>query len=325
MKLKKAAAACVLALLILAEGCGISTVNWKPGRDILITDGQHELSDEEVRLIALQYKTEYDRYYADLLGEGFWDTVLEEGMTYADFIKEYCVFRECKALFYLNTLAEEQNYSLSILDEEKIREAADAVYASMSEDEKTYTGADADTVYSVLRYYYIAAEMVSGLVAGTRLEISEEESRVADIQVIRLKDEETAQDLLKRIGAGESFSTLARENTIDQTISYSVAKGELIDKLDELIFAMKDGEISNIVSFNDSFYIFRMANSYNTILSANHKRNLLANLKFSDWEQVYSEYESALNIKRNQVLWGRILMNGTGDFPEINLFQIFNN
>lgn len=49
-----------------------------------------------------------------------------------------------------------------------------------------------------------------------------------------------------------------------------------MEPLDSVIFSLAKGEVSEVVEFNDSAYIFRISESYNTLLSLNNKQNLLA-------------------------------------------------
>ena len=318
MKHFPARAAALILSLVLLSGCGVR-VNWIPGREILISSERTVLTGAEVRLISLFYKTEFENYYKDLLGEDFWEIETAPGISYEDYVKEYFVFRECRALICLKEKAEAGGLSLSIPEEEALDRAAEACFARFTEDEKTFTKANLSDLKELMRLYMIAAKEVR-LLSGEEVPVSDEESRVADISVVRLESREECEEFLERLSGGESFMSLAKECTQDDRIDYSVAKKELVSELDEVVFSMQNGETSGPVPAGNYWYIIRVNNSYNLLMSLNNKRNILAERSFERWSAFYEEASENTPIRRNGGLWDSISLNAEGDFPDTGFF-----
>ena len=287
----------VLMTLILS-GCTEFTVNWHLGENVMLRVGDTELSESETRLVALHYKGEFEKNYQELLGDDFWDMEVRENISYDDYVKEYYVYRECKAILYLGIEGEKRGISLSLLEETDLKKEAEAFYEAMTEDERTYTGASLSDIIRVKSLYAAAEKTVEAISSGKTLEISDEESRVADIKVIRVASEEEALSLLGRLSSGENFSTLARENTLDERIEYTVAKEDLAEELRNIVFSLSSGETSPVIHMNDDYYIIRVTNAYDTLLSQNNKENLLAEARFLTWQDVYDSYDETVKISR---------------------------
>ncbi len=322
MKTKLKFMTLLVSVVLLLAGCGRIPVSFRLGEKIMITCGDHSITEHEVRLAALQYKTEYEAWYSDFFGEDFWTMDAGEGLTLEEYVKEYYIFDELKAVLYLNGLADTLNIKLTDVEQETVHAAAETVYRNLSEDELKFTRAGLSDVEQLLSYYFLADKTVEQLISDKRIEVSEEEARVADIEVIRVKTEAEAKKLYERLKNGENFETLARENTLDERINYSVAKGELVGVVDEVVFALSTGEVSDIIEYYGNYYLIRIANSYNTLLSINNKRNLLAELRYENWKEVYGEYAGSAEIRRNANLWADLRLNVSGDFPDCALFKV---
>jgi peptidyl-prolyl cis-trans isomerase C len=89
---------------------------------------------------------------------------------------------------------------------------------------------------------------------------SPEEVRVRQILV---HDESLANDIAKKLKAGEAFEKLSSEHSVAANarkggeIGY-LSRGELPKMFEEQIFALKPGEISNVISTDGGFHIFKV-------------------------------------------------------------------
>ncbi len=321
MKHRRIPAVFLAVSLFFLSACSLPPVSFRLGERIMISCGDRTLTEREVRLTALQYKTEYEACYREFFNEDFWTMEAAEGLTFEEYVKEYCIFDELKSVLVLNGLAGTLNVYLTDVEEEEVKEAAKAYYDRLTEDELAFTRARLSDVEKLLGRYYLADKMVQQLIRDKRIEISEEESRVADIEVIRVKTETEAKALYERLKNGENFETLARENTLDERTAFSVSKGELINVVDELVFSLSTGEVSDIIEYSGSYYLIRVADSYNTLLSLSNKRNLLAELRYENWQSAYEEYAGSEEIRRNANLWAALDLKTDGDFPDADLFE----
>jgi len=320
MKHRAVIALTVALCLFSLCGCRTIPVTFRTGQTYLITCGSDHMSEGEVRLVALQYKCHFENLYMELLGEDFWTQKVSENMDFESYVKEYFVYRECKALLYLCSMADLDGVRLDELYDKDFRLAAEDFYASLSRDELRFADADVDDVEKLMRRYALASLEIEKATESGNPEVSEEESRVADIQIIRVNDRDLAYDLSERLENGESFLTLAQENTLDSRIDYSVYKGELSGDLDDLVFGMENYEISDVTEVGDSYCIVRLVNSYNVLQSTNHKRDLMAERKYLAWESAYASQLKKLTVNRNNRVYENIALSRTGDFPYTDLF-----
>ncbi len=313
----------ILAALIViaaASGCRVS-VSWLAGEHKALTQGNRYLTESEVRVIALEYKARFERYYKDLLSETFWSREVREGVTCEDFIKDRYILEEARALLYLNARAEEEGLTLTDARKEAIHELSTAFYSELSEDERAYLDSGASTVEKVLLFYETAAEEIEKLAEGKHLEVSDEESRVIDVSVLHVKDEETAALLRERVIKGENFATVARANTLDAKIQYSVSREDLLPEIADALFSLKESEISEVMPIAGEYYVFRVDSAYNVLLSSAGKRNLLAARRYENWEPLYREYLQDHPEKLNMSFWNALKLDLSGDFTDHRLFE----
>ena len=304
--------------LICVSGC--VHLDFTLGHHIAVSSGGIRITEEELRLIALQYKTENESYYKPLFGMDFWQMKVTEDLTYEEYIREYYIFNECRAILCLLEIADEQGISLTGAEKEEASAAAEAYFQALTEDAKTFTGADAGDAEELFRAYMIAGKTVEKLIEGKKLEVSDEESRVADFAIIRLGSQKEAEEILARYQAGESFLTLAKENSLDEKIEYTASREDLLPAAADIVFSMSSGDISDIILAGDSYFIIYLENSYDTLLSLNHKRNLLAERRFEGWKDVYEEYLSGSELKRDNRMFQALSLSEDGDFPYTDMF-----
>ena len=303
----------LIAVLTLS-GCRTEWV-WSFGEKVALTNGRNGLTENEIRVIALEYKCLFESYYKELLGEQFWDREVFEGETYEDYIKSEYILEEARALLYLNSVSDERNVSLTDSEREKIRTEARAYYDGyLTDDEKQFIRSDRDMLEQVLLKYALASKVVSDLVKDGKLEVSDEESRVSDVMVIRVVSRELADELSDRILNGENFATLAAMYSEDPEIEYSVSRSDLNDEIRDVIFALKDGEISQVIEYEGNYYLFRNVNSYNVLLSNKEKTNLMAARRYENWNALYEAFMKEHEEKIQLSFWNALRLNEPGDY-----------
>ena len=282
--------AILLAVLLEVPSCGGILLNWEIGGTDAVSCRSETVTDRELRLLTLHYKAEFEGYYRSLLGNSFWDTEVRDGVTYEAYVREYYVLAEAKALVVLNAMYRKDGDPLTRAEEAGIRAEAERIYASMTTEERLYTEASFEDILSLKRACYTAGKMIDLLLEGRKIEVSDEQSRVADIQVIRMGSLEEAEAVYARLQAGENYLSLAEECSLDDVISYSVRKDTLADPLNQAVFSMSAGTTSGILEAAGYYYIIRLTSSYNKLLSMNNKANQLAEARYEGWKTVYDAY-----------------------------------
>jgi peptidyl-prolyl cis-trans isomerase C len=80
---------------------------------------------------------------------------------------------------------------------------------------------------------------------------------------ILLRDRAEAESVLNRIKAGELFEELAKKYSMDPTASKGgdlgyIRKGQLIPEVEEALFALKNGELSDVIQSKFGFHILKV-------------------------------------------------------------------
>ena len=301
------------ALLLQAAGCGLS-FSWV-GRDRkALVQGDLYLTEGEMRVIALEYKTLFESYYEELFSDSFWTEEVDENMTFEEYVKSYYILEESTALLYLCGVAEERSLSVTDAAREDLSQKAESYFSSLTEDEKRFLSCGSETVRDVLIMYETAFLGVESLLSGSRIEVSEEDGRVVDIELIRTTDAETAEALHERIENGENFLTIAKANTVERETSYSVSREELAPEIASVVFSMKAGETSGVIPYGGGYYIFRVLNYNNSLLSVKNRKNLIAVRRYEGWSGEYEAYRSEHPARLSETFFDSLTLSSEGDF-----------
>ncbi|MBR3036808.1 MAG: peptidylprolyl isomerase [Lachnospiraceae bacterium] len=314
---------CILtaaALILTFTACSSVRIRFDHSQKIVFTCDNVLMTEPEVRLVAAHYASLFNIYYADLLGDDYWNAKVSDNMTYETYVKQYYVQDECKALTALNAMAVHDKVTVPEAEEEQLKDAAKDTFSAMSTSVKDFSGADENDVFLLLKKYYLARQMVQTMLKDEKIGISEEASRVADIQVIRMTDKIDAEDVYNRILHHENFLTLARAYSVDETIDYSVSKSDLTEPFHSVVFSMREGDISELIEAEGSFYIIRLTNSYNTLLSMKNSANLLAQQKYDVWEKTLEQFVKDHRVGVVHQSFDAIKLS---DFTEIETFELF--
>ncbi|MBO4411389.1 MAG: peptidylprolyl isomerase [Lachnospiraceae bacterium] len=311
----------VLIVLVLTLSACQADWSWTFGEQKLLTMGKLGLTEKEMRVIALEYKCLFESYYKELLGEEFWDREVEEGETFEDYVKSEYVLVESRALLYLNQVASERLLKLNDTESEEVHRRAEAYFGQMTPDEREYFVSDVQAVERVMTLYELASKAVNEMLKDQSFEISDEESRVMDVMVIRVSDKALAEELHERIQNGENFATLAKNYSTDSRVLYSLARSELRTEFRSILFALKNGEVSEVLSYQGEYYLIRNVNSFNLLLSNKEKVNLLAAKRYENWDLAFESFIRENEEKINLKAWEELRLKLAGDYPYYSLFS----
>ena len=167
-------------------------------------------------------------------------TLSEDGMTYGDYLKRLVESQVLQTAFW-NTMAEEDQITLSDDDHEQIAENLASFNANVSDADKEFYGFNDENVTQILEHLSIAAKVLDTEVEKQIAQFTEDEQQdcifrtVDHILLLTAAPEETndsgetqsmseseaqsykesryaqAQEILERAQAGEDFEALAEE------------------------------------------------------------------------------------------------------------------
>lgn len=221
--------------------------------------------------------------------ENFWKTTEIEGRNALDVAKSQAL-EDAIEIRVVNQKAKELGITLSDDQLAEIEEQLGneiAQYTNKEAYDKVLEnmGIDFDSYKELIKSIYVANNVATSLLADESI-IATEEETVESIKSTYVKakhilistiDNETgepltgvalnsakekANDLLKRAKAGEDFDKLMVDNTEDPGIAtapdgYEFGKGEMVPEFEEATYALKEGEISDIVTTSYGFHIIK--------------------------------------------------------------------
>lgn len=312
-----------LAAALCLCGCGGFQINTSIGDTYLMTIGDGELLRSEAMLIVMDYKGQYEKYNTEFENEDFWEGMDRDGRTYGDIVKNDFIWEELTALTALNGMAKRDQISLTSEEEAMAEEAGQAYFDTFSEEEKAYTKADADTAASLMRKYKLAEKEIERCLDGKEPEVSDEETRVMEIQVMYLTDETQANQAYERVSGGEDFAAVAAEMSQDTQLTYTVSRGELNQAVENAVFQLESGELSPIIKAEQDFYIVKCINDFDVSLSSENRNRILESKVYQAWEEDFRDYTSECGIRLNDWSWDHMGLTYVEGVDNDNLYSIY--
>ena len=177
--------------IFFASGCG-----WN---DVFKIGGM-ACSQKEAKVYLMNYKNLYGVVYDTDLWSGDFDTETVENT-----LKEE-VLQYLTRVYTLNVYAKEQDIALDFGEEDAVKQAAAEYYDSLTEAERSYSGASQSDIERMYQRYALAVKVYEQLMESVDEEISEDEARVMDANLIFVTDEARANEIEQSLAAGASFS-----------------------------------------------------------------------------------------------------------------------
>jgi peptidyl-prolyl cis-trans isomerase C len=130
----------------------------------------------------------------------------------------------------------------------------------------------------------------------------------ADPNKAKADAKKTAEDLLKQIKGGADFADLAKKNSSCPSAAKGgdldwFGKGRMVPEFDKAAFAMKVGEVSDIVETQFGYHIIKLTarRAAGTMSFEDAKPDIMEFLKQTKQKQFYDEYLAALTKSANIV------------------------
>lgn len=277
-------------------------------------------TDPQTMLIVATERNRYRQIYTDQI----WQVeVGEDGTTFQTYllgqIQEF--LRELKTM---NLLADQEEIALTSQEKEQLRTLSEQYYASLTDADRAYIGADKEDIYAMYEAYHRANRLVDEVTKDVNLEISDSEAKVITVQEIKLSDGDRAQDVYGQVTAeGADFATIARSVSEDSTIEKSVGRSERSRSYEDPVFALESGQITPAFEADEAWYIVKCINDYDETATLERKQKLALQRKNQAFRQIYDAFAAEHIVEIRGSIWEDISLNDGADSTTTGFFEMY--
>ena len=267
----------------------------------VLTVGDLKCPKEEALVYLLNYRSLYD----NIMGESIWDGSFDLDklsqsvkVSVKDMLAEtYVLAMDAK---------DKETADLSETEEKGISDSASDYYSLMSEKEKEYCNVSEAQLFEAYKKFYIAQRNCNALMAAVDQEVSEDEARVIDAEVIIISDPEKASKASTAINTGKSFEEVMNTYSEGQKGQISFGRNTYPKEAEDVIFRLENQETSGLITAGGKYYIVKCLNKYNVELSEENKKNILEERKVSAIRNVIEESKGKYVTGEDTEFWGGV-------------------
>ncbi len=300
-------------VLFIVSGCGMVKVNESEEEKSIVAkvDGEIISKDEFDKIFSV-FKTQIEMKQ----GADVWDKSYE-GKKYIDLAKEQVLQQMIEDKIQLKK-AEELKLSVSQEEMEEEFEKFKKLFNSEEGFIEFLTGLKMDEEYfrdSIKKSLVInkLKENMTKNIEVTDEEISNYYSSHEDLffrikaSHILLETEEEAKDILLKVNEGEDFNALAKEYSIDPSVKENSGdldyfrRGDMVEPFEEAAFALKPGEVSDIVKSQYGYHIIKVEDRKVDKLEDvkdELKTGMLIEKKKTDFDTIFEEIYNKAKVEK---------------------------
>ena len=320
----------LIAVALLSStltGCTIGNTElvWNTnsvGRNHVFSINGSKCTKEEARLYLCNYQNIYGYEYGVNLWEYDYST-MEGATSLEDYVKDVTL-AELANVMCMEQLAEQQELKLTDEELQKVSQAADEYYESLTKEEIAYIGLDKNKLKGFYEKYAIAQKLYTTLTQGINEEVSDDEARVIRIQQIYVKSEETAQQVQQKLANGEKFDSLASTYNEADVIEKNLARDEYPDAVDDVAFRLDNEEVSGMIKTEDGYYFIKCLNKYDEELTEANKEKIIVKRRKEQFDDKFIEFVETSQFELNEEVWADIKVDTSGNITTNSFFEIYN-
>ncbi|HOE56733.1 MAG TPA: peptidylprolyl isomerase [Bacillota bacterium] len=300
-------------LLLLLSGCGIVRVNPEIDNNTVVAKvSDQEIKKEEFNKLFNILKTQYEQQF----GTEVWEQEVD-GKKFGDVAREKLLDMLIDEKLQINKASE---LGITVTDDEVNIEIEKAKKYFDSEEKYNEflksQNIDLDYIKQSMKKELIINKLNEKLTEKVTVDNDElknyydnhqDEFVSVKASHILLESREEAEKILQRVKAGENFAELAKQNSKDPSAKENsgdlgyFSQGEMVEPFEKAAFAMKPGEISDIVQTDFGFHIIKLEDrklEKFADVREQLKGNLLYDKKSKEYEKLLEEMRKNTKIEK---------------------------
>lgn len=273
------------------------------------------------------YLTNTQNQYENVYGEQIWNVELE-GVTLEDNVKDL-VLAKLAQIKTMYLMARERGVELDEAQVQRVQNAAETYYRSLTEQELQVMGVDLETIRQLYIEYAMAEKVYNQIIEGINPEISDDEARTITIEHILIRTYTTDgtgkrieySDAMKRECYGQieelrrqavdgeaDFAQLAAKYSDDDNLNYSFRKGEIDATLEEAAFRLGSGDISEVIELDGGYHLIRCISTFDREETDANKLKIVEERRSEVFGREYDAFVDTLVRGLNEKLWQEITL-----------------
>ena len=303
----RVAAVCMIAILLCMSLAACSEVKLKTSavKDFFIQIENASCSKAEAVFMLMEEKAVYEE--GQNL-DGFWEREIgTESMN--DYVKDVVVDKLTRY-----TAAQVLSDQLGVYPSEEAKNKAgeDAVTAwtkisgLYNVAEYDITAADVNDLYLKKATYDAVYNKIT---TDATVDITEDSTRVllADYVVIPTSaGEETANKIYESIKEGTEFKDACAAVGYEMLPEQKIKRGQMNSTVDNIIFALNDGEMSEVIISKEGYYIVRCIDDKLLLESAANYNEVLSNARETSFRDAYYKFSQESKMSIDKGFWKKI-------------------
>lgn len=272
----------------------------------------------EADILLADAKTEYENVF----GSNVWGQTME-GINVDDYVKDQIQSKLIRVKC-MNLMAKEKGVVLSRTQKEQVGNAADTYYNGLTSEQIEQLGISKEQVEKLYTEFAVADALYEDITSQVNTEVSSDDARVITIQFISCEQESDILDAKKRLDAGESFYTVAKDYGGEEESETELKRGQMEMAFETAAFELKTGETSSVVEAGGKYYIIKCTSDNEKSKTEANKLTLIDEKKLEYFNSVFEEYEASKYVEFNKNLWNS-KKAGNALRLSVSFEDIFNN
>ena len=303
------------------EQTGKQKTQWQTGCFLRIGDTQVDAREGLVYLNAA--KEDYEQYY----GSDIWEYVVDaQGNTIAAVLKEQVL----EQITYIKVVCEKAGEMGTVLSAEELErvEAQVVEYMKKLEGSPLLThGVNADIIRRIYSDNLLARKTFEEATLKVNTDIPDEEARQRSFYTLAIRNhkvdasgekvaykgedltalKERMSKLREEALTKEDFYTWAASITDDaSTLKLSGGAGDFPEELEEALFALSTGELSEVIETTDYMYLVYCVYDFDIDATLAVKEEMIAKRQAEEFLLLYEEWKLAIGVELNKPEWEKI-------------------
>lgn len=253
---------------------------------------------------AMIYLCNYKNLYGNEFGIDLWESSADTGKL-EQYIKDVAI-QELTRVICMDMIAAERGIELTEKEQELAGIAAENYFRSLSEREIAFMQVTQESVQQAYVNYALANKLYDVLTESYDREVSDDEARVILAQQIFVESEETAMIIMEKLQNGSDFATVAVNYNEEPTFQLYIARGDLPDDVENLVYELDNGEYTDAVVTEEGFYFVKCVNKFVQDMTEANKDNIRMRRKTEMFHDAYEEFVSRTTFSLNEESWNAV-------------------